>query len=135
MCITPFLRNSRLNPPLLVCARSSEVSASEDLRLRLRQVTFDSREWEDEELLMLMQQMFLDLELTTTFGLDLPTLRTFLFTVYDNYNDVPFHNFRHCFCVAQMVSKNGSFYHLFLQYICLRSIQLQYGMANVRPRT
>jgi high affinity cGMP-specific 3',5'-cyclic phosphodiesterase 9 len=82
----------------------SEVSASEELRLRLRQVTFDSREWEDEELLMLMQQMFLDLELTTTFGLDLPTLRTFLFTVYDNYNDVPFHNFRHCFCVAQMVS-------------------------------
>jgi len=48
--------------------------------------------------------MYLDLDLVTKFGIELPTLRNFLYEVYKNYNEVPFHNFRHSFCVAQMVS-------------------------------
>ncbi|KAF4524008.1 hypothetical protein B566_EDAN006302 [Ephemera danica] len=79
-----------------------DVAVSDEVRAKLRNVSFDSLEWEDEELLVLLQQMYLDLELTSRFALDLTTLRAFLFAVYDNYNDVPFHNFRHCFCVAQM---------------------------------
>ncbi|XP_059489350.1 high affinity cGMP-specific 3',5'-cyclic phosphodiesterase 9A [Neocloeon triangulifer] len=80
-----------------------EISVSEDVQYRLRQVNFNIYEWEDEELLMLLQQMYLDLGLMSTFALDLSTLRAFLFQVYENYNDVPFHNFRHSFCVAQMM--------------------------------
>ncbi|XP_065349163.1 high affinity cGMP-specific 3',5'-cyclic phosphodiesterase 9A isoform X1 [Cloeon dipterum] len=80
-----------------------EMSLSEDVRVRLRQVNFDINEWEDEELLVMLQQMYLDLELTSTFALDIHTLRGFLFQIYEHYNDVPFHNFRHSFCVAQMM--------------------------------
>lgn len=66
--------------------------------------TFDSRQWEDEELLLLLQQMYLDLNFCAKFAIDINILRNFLYEAYKNYNEVPFHNFRHCFCVAQMVS-------------------------------
>nr|CAI5866500.1 unnamed protein product [Callosobruchus analis] len=65
--------------------------------------TFDARPWEDEELLLLLQQMYLDHDLCSKFAIDIHTLRNFLYEAYKNYNDVPFHNFRHCFCVAQML--------------------------------
>jgi hypothetical protein len=80
------------------------VAVSEEVRKYLHQPTFDCHQWEDEEILLLLQQMYLDLDLTTKFDIELPTLRNFLYEVYKNYNEVPFHNFRHCFCVAQMVS-------------------------------
>lgn len=31
------------------------------------------------------------------------TLQSWLYEIYKNYNIVPFHNFKHCFMVAQMV--------------------------------
>ncbi|CAH2013296.1 unnamed protein product [Acanthoscelides obtectus] len=65
--------------------------------------TFDARPWEDEELLLLLQQMYLDHDFCSKFAIDIQTLRNFLYEAYKNYNDVPFHNFRHCFCVAQML--------------------------------
>lgn len=65
--------------------------------------TFDSNSWEDEELLLLLQQMFLDYDLCAKFAIDINILRNFLYEVYKNYNDVPFHNFRHSFCVTQMM--------------------------------
>ena len=34
-----------------------------------------------------------------------PILQNFLFEVFRNYNATPFHNFRHAFCVTQMVRK------------------------------
>ncbi|PSN51247.1 High affinity cGMP-specific 3' [Blattella germanica] len=80
-----------------------DVAVSEQVRQELRRPTFDCHQWEDEEILLLLQQMYLDLELTTSFSIELPTLRNFLYEVYKNYNEVPFHNFRHCFCVAQMM--------------------------------
>ncbi|KAL0277642.1 UNVERIFIED_CONTAM: hypothetical protein PYX00_004865 [Menopon gallinae] len=69
----------------------------------LKQPTFDSSQWKDEEILLFLQQMFLELDLTNRFSIRLPILRNFLYEVYKNYNEVPFHNFRHCFCVAQMM--------------------------------
>lgn len=81
----------------------SDTEVSDRVRQWIRMPTFDCRPWEDEEVLLLLQQMFLDLGLCSRFGIELKTLRTFIFEVYKNYNDVPFHNFRHCFCVAQMV--------------------------------
>lgn len=93
---------------------------SEEVRQYLRQPTFDCHQWEDEEILLLLQQMYLDLDLTAKFCIELPTLRNFLYEVYKNYNEVPFHNFRHCFCVAQMVSELCAF---------VTSV-----LPNIRPR-
>ncbi|KAF6198708.1 hypothetical protein GE061_008460, partial [Apolygus lucorum] len=81
----------------------SEDAISEEVVQCLRLSSFDSMQWSDEELLALLYFMFSDLGLLEAFKLDLVTLRNFLFQVYKNYNEVPFHNFRHCFCVAQMM--------------------------------
>ncbi|XP_049769381.1 high affinity cGMP-specific 3',5'-cyclic phosphodiesterase 9A [Schistocerca cancellata] len=80
-----------------------DASVSAEVRARLRQPTFDGCQWEDEEVLLLLQLMYTDLELHTRFAIELPVLRRFLYEVYNNYNEVPFHNFRHSFCVAQMM--------------------------------
>ena len=71
--------------------------------LLLREATFDNWQWEDEEMLVLLQEMYLHLELTKKFDIEINILRNFLMSVYHHYNLVPFHNFRHCFCVTQMV--------------------------------
>lgn len=83
---------------------SSDAQISDHVRQWLRLPTFDARPWEDDELLLLLQTMYLDHDLCSKFAIDITTLRNFLYETYKNYNDVPFHNFRHCFCVAQMVS-------------------------------
>ncbi|XP_075213961.1 phosphodiesterase 9 [Lycorma delicatula] len=80
-----------------------EESISEEVRQCLRLPSFDCSDWEDHEILLLLQFMFLDFDLPSKFDIDMTTLRNFLFQVYKNYNEVPFHNFRHCFCVAQMM--------------------------------
>ncbi|XP_076234000.1 phosphodiesterase 9 [Calliopsis andreniformis] len=80
-----------------------DVSVSSNVREWLRSPAFDARQWEDEELLLMLQTMFVELDLPQKFNIPLPILRNFLYEVYNNYNEVPFHNFRHCFCVAQMM--------------------------------
>uniref|UniRef100_A0A1B6LHS1 Phosphodiesterase n=1 Tax=Graphocephala atropunctata TaxID=36148 RepID=A0A1B6LHS1_9HEMI len=80
-----------------------EENISEEVRQCLRLPSFDCSDWQDEEILLLLQFMFLDFDLPMKFNIDLNTLRNFLFQVYKNYNEVPFHNFRHCFCVSQMM--------------------------------
>ncbi|XP_066903746.1 high affinity cGMP-specific 3',5'-cyclic phosphodiesterase 9A isoform X2 [Halyomorpha halys] len=80
-----------------------EQHISEEVRQCLRLSSFDSMLWSDEEILLLLQFMFTDLGLIESIPLDMEILRNFLFQVYKNYNEVPFHNFRHCFCVAQMM--------------------------------
>ncbi|KAF0309972.1 High affinity cGMP-specific 3',5'-cyclic phosphodiesterase 9A [Amphibalanus amphitrite] len=80
-----------------------EADVSEEVRQQLRTPTFDSWQWSQEEMLLLLQQMFVDLDLTGRFSVELDTLRRFLLRVFENYNVVPFHNFRHGFCVTQMM--------------------------------
>ncbi|KAL3282955.1 hypothetical protein HHI36_006113 [Cryptolaemus montrouzieri] len=80
-----------------------DAEVSESIRQWLRMPTFDASPWEDEELLLLLQTMFLEFDLCSKFAIDINILRNFLYEAYKNYNDVPFHNFRHCFCVTQMV--------------------------------
>lgn len=81
-----------------------DTALSDEVKAALRLPAFDSYEWEDADVLHLMQTMFLELGLVSHFNLPVGTLREWLYEVYKHYNDVPFHNFRHCFCVAQMVS-------------------------------
>ncbi|XP_030749551.1 high affinity cGMP-specific 3',5'-cyclic phosphodiesterase 9A isoform X2 [Sitophilus oryzae] len=80
-----------------------DAQVSDAISQWLRMPTFDARPWEDEELLLLLQQMYLENDFCSKFAIDIATLRNFLYEVYKNYNEVPFHNFRHCFCVAQML--------------------------------
>lgn len=54
-------------------------------------------------MLVLLQVMFTDLDFLTALHVELDVLQNFLFEVYCHYNSIPFHNFRHCFCVTQMV--------------------------------
>lgn len=76
----------------------------EEVRAALRLPAFDCYEFDDAEIISLMQTMFVELGLPAHFGIPMETLREWLYEVYKHYNDVPFHNFRHCFCVTQMVT-------------------------------
>jgi hypothetical protein len=77
---------------------------SDDVKVALRLVSFDSYDYEDYEILHLMEMMFVELNFIEKFHISPARLREWLYEVYKHYNDVPFHNFRHCFCVSQMVS-------------------------------
>lgn len=80
-----------------------DTTFSEEVKSALRLPAFDSYDWEDAEIIHLMQTMFSDLGFIDKFNIPINTLREWLYEVYKHYNEVPFHNFRHCFCVAQMV--------------------------------
>lgn len=84
-----------------------DVTLSDDVKAALRLPSFDSYDWEDWEILHLMETMFVELNLLDKFQIPQVTLREWLYEVYKHYNEVPFHNFRHCFCVAQMVRKEN----------------------------
>uniref|UniRef100_A0A671MDG8 High affinity cGMP-specific 3',5'-cyclic phosphodiesterase 9A n=1 Tax=Sinocyclocheilus anshuiensis TaxID=1608454 RepID=A0A671MDG8_9TELE len=61
------------------------------------------RQWEDAEIMVLLQVMYTDLDFISTFNIELDVLQQFLYEVYRRYNNIPFHNFKHCFCVTQMM--------------------------------
>lgn len=82
----------------------ADTTLPDEVKAALRLPAFDSYEWEDWDVIHLMQTMFVELNLLEKFQIPRDTLREWLYEVYKHYNDVPFHNYRHCFCVAQMVS-------------------------------
>ncbi|XP_061092654.1 high affinity cGMP-specific 3',5'-cyclic phosphodiesterase 9A isoform X2 [Conger conger] len=47
--------------------------------------------------------MYTDLDFISTFNIEVEVLQQFLYEVYRRYNNIPFHNFKHCFCVTQMM--------------------------------
>uniref|UniRef100_A0A3Q2GN36 High affinity cGMP-specific 3',5'-cyclic phosphodiesterase 9A n=1 Tax=Cyprinodon variegatus TaxID=28743 RepID=A0A3Q2GN36_CYPVA len=81
----------------------SSLEVSEELRQYLKTPTFDNWQWEDAEIMVLLQLMYTDLDLLSTFNIEPEVLQQFLFEVYRRYNNIPFHNFKHCFCVTQMM--------------------------------
>lgn len=81
----------------------SNAELTEQTRNLLRKPSFDNWQWEDHEMLYLLQQMYIDLNLIEKFSIEIPILQNFLFEVFRNYNATPFHNFRHAFCVTQMM--------------------------------
>ncbi|ALC49267.1 Pde9 [Drosophila busckii] len=80
-----------------------DTNFSDEVKSALRLPAFDSYEWGDADVIHLMQTMFLELGFIEKFSIPVETLREWLYEVYKHYNEVPFHNFRHCFCVAQMM--------------------------------
>ncbi|KAK2509224.1 hypothetical protein MC885_009192 [Smutsia gigantea] len=69
----------------------------------LRKPTFDVWLWEPNEMLSCLEHMYHDLGLVRDFSISPITLKRWLLCVHDNYRNNPFHNFRHCFCVTQMM--------------------------------
>ncbi|KAI9202505.1 cGMP phosphodiesterase [Polychytrium aggregatum] len=76
---------------------------TEETKEYLKQCSFDNWQWEENEALALLELMFDDMGLIEEFKIDVATLKRFLRGIKDNYNANPFHNFKHCFCVTQMM--------------------------------
>ncbi|XP_034466739.1 high affinity cGMP-specific 3',5'-cyclic phosphodiesterase 9A-like [Hippoglossus hippoglossus] len=81
----------------------SSLQVTEEVRELLKTPIFDNWQWEEAEMLVLLQVMFTNLDFLTAFHIELEVLQNFLFEVYCHYNNIPFHNFQHCFCVTQMM--------------------------------
>ncbi|XP_071145535.1 high affinity cGMP-specific 3',5'-cyclic phosphodiesterase 9A-like isoform X1 [Mytilus edulis] len=80
-----------------------QVDVTDEVREYLRKPTFDNWQWDDPEMLILLRQMYIDLNLVSNLNIEMPILHNWLYEIYRNYNQVPFHNFKHCFMVAQMM--------------------------------
>ncbi|KAJ3041584.1 High affinity cAMP-specific and IBMX-insensitive 3',5'-cyclic phosphodiesterase 9A [Rhizophlyctis rosea] len=76
---------------------------TDETRAYLKTPSFDNWQWEENEMLALLEFMMTELGLVEEFKLELGLVKRFLQSVKDNYNMNPFHNFRHCFCVSQMM--------------------------------
>uniref|UniRef100_A0A673YHI7 Phosphodiesterase 9A n=1 Tax=Salmo trutta TaxID=8032 RepID=A0A673YHI7_SALTR len=66
------------------------------------------------KMLSCLEHMYNDLDLVKGFNMNPITLKRWLLCIHDNYQVNPFHNFRHCFCVTQMM----------YSMICLCSLQI-----------
>ncbi|KAM7365799.1 hypothetical protein PAMP_016704 [Pampus punctatissimus] len=82
--------------------KTPQLSVQEE-RQQVRRKFLNMRQWEEAEMLVLLQVMYTDLDFLTAFHIELEVLQNFLFEVYCHYNNIPFHNFQHCFCVTQMM--------------------------------
>ncbi|KAJ3005941.1 High affinity cAMP-specific and IBMX-insensitive 3',5'-cyclic phosphodiesterase 9A [Thoreauomyces humboldtii] len=69
----------------------------------LKNPTFDIWKWEEPEMADLLIHMFTEFGLIEHFKISETVLGQFLECVRSSYNINPFHNFRHCFCVTQMM--------------------------------
>ncbi|KAJ3035688.1 High affinity cAMP-specific and IBMX-insensitive 3',5'-cyclic phosphodiesterase 9A, partial [Rhizophlyctis rosea] len=69
----------------------------------LKHPTFDVWQWEDSEMVGLVESMYEDFGLIEHFAIEREKLHRFLQCARSSYNQNPFHNFRHCFCVTQMM--------------------------------
>ncbi|KAI9100633.1 hypothetical protein DFS34DRAFT_693311 [Phlyctochytrium arcticum] len=69
----------------------------------LKHPTFDIWQWQEHEMAALLQCMFEEFGLMETYKIDQSNMDGFLQCVRSSYNNNPFHNFRHCFCVTQMM--------------------------------
>ncbi|XP_072253887.1 high affinity cGMP-specific 3',5'-cyclic phosphodiesterase 9A [Leuresthes tenuis] len=76
---------------------------SKDTIEALRLPTFDAWQWEPNEMLSCLEHMYHDLGLVKDFNINPITLKRWLLCIRENYRNNPFHNFRHCFCVTQMM--------------------------------
>eukprot|EP00064_Thunnus_orientalis_P020212 superscaffoldBa00005436_g20344 len=71
-------------------------------------------------MLTCLEHMYHDLGLVKDFNINPITLKRWLLCIHDNYRNNPFHNFRHCFCVTQMM----------YSMICLCSLQTDWEMFD-----
>ncbi|XP_077149633.1 high affinity cGMP-specific 3',5'-cyclic phosphodiesterase 9A isoform X1 [Ranitomeya variabilis] len=93
-------RNSdRIKNP--ICQGPAKVA--EEILEALKKPTFNVWLVQDKEMLTLLEHMFYNLNLVTHFKMEPQSLQQFLHSLQDHYRQNPFHNFRHGFCVTQMM--------------------------------
>jgi len=85
----------------------------------LKSVGFDAWQCDTHDMLRLLEEMYHQLGFVQSFNIQQETLKRFLIEVERHYRDNPFHNFRHCFCVAQMM------------YVLIHSCQLTQYFSNL----
>jgi len=81
----------------------NKYTLSDETKESLKTPQFDVWAWEPNEMLVLLEEMYFDLGLVDELDIHHDTLKRFLLRVQENYRNNPFHNFRHCFCVSQMM--------------------------------
>ncbi|KAK2157616.1 hypothetical protein LSH36_188g08047 [Paralvinella palmiformis] len=81
----------------------SQVQVTDEIREYLMKPSFDNWQWDDSEMMVLIRQMYIDLGFVSTFNIEMGVLHRWLYEIYRHYNNVPFHNFKHCFMVTQMM--------------------------------
>ncbi|XP_053307866.1 high affinity cGMP-specific 3',5'-cyclic phosphodiesterase 9A-like [Spea bombifrons] len=92
----------KLNPRRDVPTYPKYTLSSETVEA-LKKPTFDVWHWEHNEMLSCLEFMYHDLGLVHEFNMNPITLKRWLLSIQENYRTNPFHNFRHCFCVTQMM--------------------------------
>ncbi|XP_074180919.1 high affinity cGMP-specific 3',5'-cyclic phosphodiesterase 9A isoform X2 [Rhinolophus sinicus] len=102
-CKYSFLDNNKKLTPRRDVPTYPKYLLSPETIEALRKPTFDVWLWEPNEMLSCLEHMYHDLGLVRDFGMNPVTLKRWLLCVHDNYRHNPFHNFRHCFCVTQMM--------------------------------
>lgn len=102
-CKYSFLDNSKKLTPRRDVPTYPKYLLSPETMEALRTPTFDVWLWEPNEMLSCLEHMYHDLGLVRDFSINPITLKRWLLCVHDNYRNNPFHNFRHCFCVTQMM--------------------------------
>ncbi|XP_075703364.1 high affinity cGMP-specific 3',5'-cyclic phosphodiesterase 9A [Rhinoderma darwinii] len=85
------------------CKSRDPAEVPEEIQEALKKPTFNVWLVQDKEMVTLLEHMFYDLNLTDRFKMEAPTLRQFLSSLQGHYRENPFHNFRHGFCVTQMM--------------------------------
>ncbi|TWW80280.1 High affinity cGMP-specific 3',5'-cyclic phosphodiesterase 9A, partial [Takifugu flavidus] len=100
---------------------ANEYHLSQETVEALRLPTFDAWQWEPNEMLSCLEHMYHDLGLVKDFSINPITLKRWLLCIHDNYKNNPFHNFRHCFCVTQMM----------YSMICLCSLQEKLSQLDI----
>lgn len=80
-----------------------KLGEGEEPHTTLKRPTFNVWNVQHEEMLSLLEFMFADLHLPTYLKMEDETIRNFLKSVQSHYRENPFHNFRHAFCVTQMM--------------------------------
>ncbi|TPX45582.1 hypothetical protein SeMB42_g03949 [Synchytrium endobioticum] len=75
---------------------------SHEVSEQLKTPTFDVWKYSTAELIGLFEVMFDEFNLFERFKIDRPIFRRFMTAISLGYNENPFHNFKHCFCVTQM---------------------------------
>uniref|UniRef100_A0A8C8SDV0 High affinity cGMP-specific 3',5'-cyclic phosphodiesterase 9A n=1 Tax=Pelusios castaneus TaxID=367368 RepID=A0A8C8SDV0_9SAUR len=102
-CKYSFLdENKKLTPQRDIPSYPKYMLSQETIEA-LRKPTFDVWLWEPNEMLSCLEHMYHDLGLVKDFNINPITLKRWLLCIHDNYRNNPFHNFRHCFCVTQMM--------------------------------
>ena len=81
----------------------NKYTLSHESKEALKTPQFDVWQWEPNEMLSLLEEMYHELGLVEELDIHTSTLKRFLLRVQENYRNNPFHNFRHAFCVTQMM--------------------------------